>query len=340
TAGVFGSAGQANYAASNTWVDALAQHRRAKGLPALSLAWGLWAERTGMTGHLNQADLSRMTRGGLVPFSSTEGLALLDAAGGLAEAVVIPARLDTVALTEQAAQGATPPPAVLRGLVRRPAPARRALVREQRHSDEPTLAQRLTGLSPAERRRTLLRLVQEHGATVLGHGSAVSVVADRGFLELGFDSLTAVELRNRLNAATGLRLPATLIFDYPTPEALAGHLDEEIAPAADASVPAADTAALAAELDRLEAALHGAAGTGTATRELVSGRLRQLLSTVSAWGDGTEGAAEPAQPPAAPGEPSPPGPDAVAEHLESAEADELFAFIDQEFGSSEGFGSA
>ncbi|WP_143660587.1 SDR family NAD(P)-dependent oxidoreductase, partial [Streptomyces sp. JHA26] len=340
TAGVFGSAGQANYAASNTWLDTLAQHRRAKGLPALSLAWGLWAERTGMTGHLNQADLSRMTRVGLMPFSSQEGLALLDAAGGLAEAVVVPARLDTAALTEQATHGATPPPAVLRGLVRRPAPARRALVREQRHSDEPTLAQRLTGLSPAERRRTLLRLVQEHAATVLGHGSAVSVVADRGFLELGFDSLTAVELRNRLNAATGLRLPATLIFDYPTPEALAGHLDEEIAPADDASLPAADTSALVAELDRLEAALRGAADTGTATRELVGGRLRQLLSTVSAWGDGTtEGAAEPGQPPA-PGEAPPAGADAVTEHLESAEADELFAFIDQEFGSSEGFGSA
>ncbi|MFG3158179.1 SDR family NAD(P)-dependent oxidoreductase, partial [Streptomyces sp. NPDC048219] len=336
TAGVFGSAGQANYAASNTWLDALAQHRRAKGLPALSLAWGLWAERTGMTGHLNQADLSRMTRGGLVPFSSQEGLALLDAADGLAEAVVVPARLDTRALTDRAAQGAAPLPAVLRGLVRRPAPARRAVAGEQARSDEPSLAQRLAGLAPAERRRTLLRLVQEHGATVLGHGSAVSVVADRGFLELGFDSLTAVELRNRLNAATGLRLPATLIFDYPTPEALAGHLDEEIAPVA---APAADSSVLAAELDRLEAALLGAAGPDAATRELVGDRLRHLLSTVSAWGDGTEGAAEPAQPPA-PGEGSPVAADVVAEHLESAEADELFAFIDQEFGSSEEFGSA
>jgi polyketide synthase 12 len=336
TAGVFGSAGQANYAAANTWLDALAQHRRARGLPALSLAWGLWAERTGMTGHLNQADLSRMTRGGLVPFSSQEGLALLDAAGGLAEALVVPARLDTTALTDRATQGAAPLPAVLRGLVRRPAPARRAVAGEQRHSDEPSLAQRLAGLAPAERRRTLLRLVQEHGATVLGHGSAVSVVADRGFLELGFDSLTAVELRNRLNAATGLRLPATLIFDYPTPEALAGHLDEEIAPVA---ASAADSSALAAELDRLEAALHGAVGSDAATRELVSGRLRHLLAAVSAWSDGTDGAAEPAQPPAA-GETSPVDSDAVAEHLESAEADELFAFIDQEFGSSEEFGSA
>ncbi|MFD8201512.1 SDR family NAD(P)-dependent oxidoreductase, partial [Streptomyces sp. NPDC059701] len=336
TAGVFGSAGQANYAASNTFLDALAQHRHAMGLPALSLAWGLWGENTGMTGHLNRTDLSRMARGGLMPFSSEEGLALLDAAGNLAEAVVVPARLDTAALTDQAAQGATPLPAVLRGLVHRQAPARRALAREQRHSDEPSLAQRLAGLAPAERRRTLLRLVQEHGATVLGHGSAVSVVPDRGFLELGFDSLTAVELRNRLNAATGLRLPATLIFDYPTPEALAGHLDEEIAPAA---APAAEDSVLAAELERLEAAVLGAAGGDTVARELVTDRLRNLLSTVSSWGDGAEGAAEPAEPPAPGGASSADG-DTVAEHLESAEADELFAFIDQEFGSSEEFGSA
>nr|WP_307822084.1 SDR family NAD(P)-dependent oxidoreductase [Streptomyces coffeae] len=326
TAGVFGSAGQANYAAANTFLDALAQHRHAQGLPATSLAWGLWAQRTGMTGHLNQADLSRMTRSGLLPFSSEEGLALLDAAGGLAEALVVPARLDTGALVAEAAQGATPPPAVLRGIVRRPVPARRSRVQEPRRSDEPSPAQRLAGLAAPERRRTLLRLVQEHGATVLGHGSAVSIVADRGFLELGFDSLTAVELRNRLNAATGLRLPATLIFDYPTPEALAGLLDEEFAPAPAAGVP---DAALTAELDRLEAALReSAAGTDAGARELVTGRLRDLLSTVSAWGDGTPEEAAPASGAAEPGAP------AVADQLETADADELFAFIDQEFGSA------
>ncbi|MGW0885981.1 SDR family NAD(P)-dependent oxidoreductase, partial [Streptomyces sp. NPDC002671] len=330
TAGVFGSAGQANYAAANTFLDALAQHRTAQGLPAVSLAWGLWAERTGMTGHLNQADLSRMTRGGLVPFSSQEGLELLDASGGLAEALVVPARLDTAALTAEAAQGATPLPALLHSLVRRPAPTRRARVQEPQRTEEPSLPRRLAGLAPAERRRTLLRLVQEHGATVLGHGSTVSVVADRGFLELGFDSLTAVELRNRLNAATGLRLPATLIFDYPTPEALAGHLDEEIAPAQAAEVP---DAALAAELDRLEAALRGAVGSDTGAREMVAGRLRELLSTVSEWGAGGTDA-EPA--PVAPAAESPAPMDTVdvVDHLESADADELFAFIDQEFGSA------
>nr|WP_144384396.1 type I polyketide synthase [Streptomyces sp. SAJ15] len=328
TAGVFGSAGQANYAAANTFLDALAQHRHAQGLPATSLAWGLWAERTGMTGHLNQADLSRMTRGGLLPFSSEEGLALLDAAGGLAEALVVPARLDTGALAAEAAQGSTPPPAVLRDLVRRPVPARRSSVQEPRRSDEPSLAQRLAGLAAPERRRTLLRLVQEHGATVLGHGSAVSVVADRGFLELGFDSLTAVELRNRLNTATGLRLPATLIFDYPTPEALAAHLDEECAPAPAAG---ASDAVLTAELDRLAAALRETAvGADAGARESVAGRLRELLSTVSAWGDGTQEDTAPAS-----GAAEPAAPAVVADHLETADADELFAFIDQEFGSAE-----
>ncbi|MEV8480023.1 SDR family NAD(P)-dependent oxidoreductase [Streptomyces sp. NPDC051173] len=325
TAGVIGSAGQANYAAANTFLDALAQHRRAQGLPAVSLAWGLWAERTGMTGHLNQADLARMTRGGLVPFSSEEGLALFDAAGGLAEGLVVPARLDTGALAAQAADGVTPLPAVLRGLVRRPAATRRAVTQEPERAEEPSLSRRLSGLAPAERRRTLLRLVQEHAATVLGHGSAAAVVTDRGFLELGFDSLTAVELRNRLNAATGLRLPATLIFDYPTPEALAGLVEEELAPAPGET---AEGAGLGTEIDRLEAVLRDAgADTDATTREMVTARLKDLLSTVSAWdvpGDG----------------PAADAPTAVTEHLETAEADELFAFIDQEFGTSEEFGSA
>nr|WP_232546771.1 type I polyketide synthase [Streptomyces antimycoticus] len=318
-AGVLGSAGQANYAAANTFLDGLAQRRRAMGLPGVSLAWGMWAERSGMTGHLAEADLSRMTRGGLVPFSSEEGLRLFDTAGRLAEGLVVPARLDLghVAATADT----TPVPPLLNGLVRRPVVSRRASAQDESGAQEAPLARRLAGLGQGERQRTLLRLVQEHAATVLGHGSASAVDTDRGFLELGFDSLTAVELRNRLNAATGLRLPATLIFDYPTPAALAAQLNAEIAPVA-----ADDPSDVAAELDRLEAALLG---TGTAadedTRAMVAGRLKRLLSH---WDGGRGG-------------PAPDGPatdsgDAqdVAEHLETAEADELFAFIDQEFGTS------
>ncbi|MGW3431298.1 SDR family NAD(P)-dependent oxidoreductase [Streptomyces melanosporofaciens] len=318
-AGVLGSAGQANYAAANTFLDGLAQRRRAMGLPGVSLAWGMWAERSGMTGHLAEADLSRMTRGGLVPFSSEEGLRLFDTAGRLAEGVVVPARLDLGHLAATA--DTTPVPPLLSGLVRRPVVSRRASAQDESGSQEAPLVRRLAGLGQGERQRTLLRLVQEHAATVLGHGSASAVDTDRGFLELGFDSLTAVELRNRLNAATGLRLPATLIFDYPTPAALAAHLNAEIAPVA-----ADDPTDVATELDRLEAALLG---TGTAadddTRAMVAGRLKRLLSH---WDGGRGG-------------PAPDGPttdsgDAqdVAEHLETAEADELFAFIDQEFGTS------
>ncbi|MFF5674784.1 SDR family NAD(P)-dependent oxidoreductase [Streptomyces hygroscopicus] len=320
-AGVLGSAGQANYAAANTFLDGLAQRRRAMGLPGVSLAWGLWAERSGMTGHLGEADLSRMTRGGLVPFSSEEGLRLFDTAGRLAEGVVVPARLDLGHL----AADTTPVPPLLNGLVRRAVPQRRASVQEGPGEQEAPLARRLAGLGPVERRRTLLRLVQEHAATVLGHGTASAVATDRGFLELGFDSLTAVELRNRLNAATGLRLPATLIFDYPTPAAMAGHLDAEIAPAAAGDVPD-----VAAELDRLEAALRGTdAAADDDTRAMVAGRLKRLLSQ---W-DGGRGGPAPEGPAGGPAHGSGDADD-VADHLETAAADELFAFIDQEFGTS------
>ncbi|MCQ8195559.1 SDR family NAD(P)-dependent oxidoreductase, partial [Streptomyces sp. RCU064] len=267
-AGVLGSAGQANYAAANTFLDGLAQRRRAMGLPGVSLAWGMWAERSGMTGHLAEADLSRMTRGGLVPFSSEEGLRLFDTSGRLAEGVVVPARLDLGHLAATA--DATPVPPLLTGLVRRSVPQRRASAQEGPGSQGASLARRLSGLGQGERQRMLLRLVQEHAATVLGHGSASAVDTDRGFLELGFDSLTAVELRNRLNAATGLRLPATLIFDYPTPAALAGHLGAEIVPVA-----ADESPDVAAELDRLETTLLGTdTSADDAVRALVADQVK------------------------------------------------------------------
>ncbi|MFT9473010.1 SDR family NAD(P)-dependent oxidoreductase [Streptomyces sp. Mo3] len=322
-AGVLGAAGQANYAAANTFLDGLAQRRRAMGLPGVSLAWGLWAERSGMTGHLDQADISRMTRGGLVPFSSEEGLRLFDMAGRLAEGVVVPARLDLGQLAATA--DTSPMPPLLNGLVRRPVLSRRASAREETGSQEASLARRLAGLGQGERRRMLLRLVQEHAATVLGHGTASAVDTDRGFLELGFDSLTAVELRNRLNAASGLRLPATLIFDYPTPAALAGHLGAEIAPVA-----ADDAPDVAAELDRLEAALLGTdTSADDTTRAMVADRLKRLLSQ---WDGGRGGPVPDGQTGGATNGSG--DADGVADHLETAAADELFAFIDEEFGTS------
>ncbi|GDY50739.1 hypothetical protein SVIO_013620 [Streptomyces violaceusniger] len=325
TAGVLGSAGQANYAAANTFLDGLAQRRRAMGLPGVSLAWGLWAERTGMTGHLGQADLSRMTRVGLVPFPTEDGLRLFDTVGRLAEGVVVPARFDLGHLA--AAADATPVPPLLHGLVRRPVAPRRASAQEDPGSREAPLARRLAGLGQGERQRTLLRLVQEHAATVLGHGTASAVVTDRGFLELGFDSLTAVELRNRLNAATGLRLPATLIFDYPTPAALAGHLGEEINPVAATDAPSD----VAAELDRLEAALLGTdTAADDATRPMVAERLKRLLSH---W-DGDRGGPSPYGPAGGPAT-GPGDADDVAEHLETVAADELQRLQDVESAARE-----
>ncbi|MEV4054638.1 SDR family NAD(P)-dependent oxidoreductase [Amycolatopsis sp. NPDC049688] len=210
-AGVFGTAGQGSYAAANTALDALAAHRRALGLPGVSLAWGLWAEASGMTGHLGAADLARMARGGMTGLSGAEGLALFDAAIARGETLAIPARLDL-----SAADGPVPP--LLRGLVR--ATRRTAAVA----AGDGDLAARLRTLPAAERDRRLLDLVRDHVAAVLGHDTAGDIEPTRSFAELGFDSLTAVELRNRLGAATGLRLPATLVFDHPAPAALVTFL--------------------------------------------------------------------------------------------------------------------
>ncbi|MFF5103464.1 SDR family NAD(P)-dependent oxidoreductase [Streptomyces sp. NPDC000134] len=222
-AGVLGAPGQANYAAANTFLDALAQHRRAAGLPATSLAWGLWAEASGMTGQLDDADLRRMSRGGLLPLRTAEGLALFDAAGTTGQAVLAPAPLDLPALHQQARSHPVAP--ILRGLVR-------GTVRRTAEAGSvvgSAFAQSLAGMTAAERDKVLLDLVLGHVAVVLGHNSAQAVAPDRAFKELGFDSLTAVELRNRLGAVTELRLPATLVFDYPTPAALAAFLGAELA---------------------------------------------------------------------------------------------------------------
>ncbi|TKS98840.1 type I polyketide synthase [Streptomyces lasalocidi] len=224
-AGLFGNPGQANYAAANVFTDALARHRHAQGLPALSLAWGLWADATGMTGHLDEGERRRMSRSGVVPLSAEHGLALFDAACALDEPCVAPVQLDPPALRGLADAGVLP--GVLRGLVR--ATARRAA--DQGGGDGgAVLVRRLAGLAEADRHRELLDLVRTQAANVLGHASSASIDPDHAFNELGFDSLTAVELRNLLNAATGLRLPPSLVFDYPTPTRLAEHLRAGLEP--------------------------------------------------------------------------------------------------------------
>ncbi|WP_425276233.1 type I polyketide synthase [Streptomyces lavendulae] len=222
-AGTLGGAGQAAYAAGNAFLDALAHQRRAQGLPASSLAWGVWDERGDQT-RLETGDLRRMARAGLVPLGAEEGLRLLDTARTLDDAALAPVRLDLAAMRAQAA--AHPVPHLLRGLIR--TPARRSAETAPGPGGHSAELSRLAALPPAERRDTVLALVRNQVAAVLGHSAPEAIDPGRAFRELGFDSLAAMELRNRLATATGVRLPATAVFDHPTPAALAGHLLDEI----------------------------------------------------------------------------------------------------------------
>ncbi|WP_117215859.1 type I polyketide synthase, partial [Allorhizocola rhizosphaerae] len=294
-AAVFGAPGQGNYAAANGFLDGLAQHRRQKGLPATALSWGLWATRnSGITGHLGDADFQRMARAGLTALDEQEGLALLDTALRQPAAWLLPMRLN---LKVMRAPG-NAVPALLRRLAH--APGQRAAAGGQRPSG---LADELARMTEAEQRQLLGDLVRQQVATVLGHAADAMVDPGRAFKELGFDSLTAVDLRNRLNTLTGLRLPATLVFDYPTPEALAGYLQMEMAGTG------LDPEQLVnQEIDRLEAAL--AADLDDLARARAKVRLQELLSQ---W-DNPAAATD------------------VASELQDASADELYDFVGREFG--------
>ncbi|MFH8953505.1 type I polyketide synthase, partial [Streptomyces albidoflavus] len=238
-AGVFGNAGQAAYAGANSVLDALAERRRAQGLPATSLAWGLWDQAGGMTAHLDATDLRRVRRGGAQALATEEGLRLFSAAVRTAAPLLLPMRLDLAAARSAAARDGVVPP-LLRALVR--APGRRAAAHGSAAAS-PALA----GLRGADRERAVLAAVTEQVAAVLGHAGAHAVDPQKAFKELGFDSLTAVELRNRLAPAVGLRLPATLVFDHPSPQALARHISAELGEEGEAAAlpapPAGRTAA-------------------------------------------------------------------------------------------------
>jgi acyl transferase domain-containing protein/acyl carrier protein len=221
-AGVFGAAGQGNYAAANTFLDALAQHRRSLDLPALSLAWGFWSETTGMTAHLGEADLARMRRRGFVALSADEGVRLLDAALQQQAATLVPAHLDLPVMRSAARAGTLP--ASWGRLVGVAAPSTAAEGGGTTTSTPTDLIERLRRLDETQARREVLGLVQADVAAVLGHTGAERVEPRRAFKELGFDSLTAVELRNRLQARIGLKLPPTLVFDHPSCIAVAGEV--------------------------------------------------------------------------------------------------------------------
>ncbi|QKW53946.1 type I polyketide synthase [Streptomyces buecherae] len=305
-AATLGSPGQANYAAANAFCDALAAHRRALGLPGVSIAWGLWADASGMTGHLDAAGLARMSRSGIKAMPNEHALRLLDAACRHGHAQLAAAHLDLRAL---GAQPADTLPAQLRALVST-ATARRGAATDQAAATN--WASQLATLPPEEQQRTLLNLVRGNAAAVLGHTDPNAVHSDAPFKDLGFDSLTAVELRNRLSAATGLRLPATFIFTYPTPAAIAEELREQLCPAA------ADPAApLFEELERLEAAM-ARVDAGDDARGKLTKRLETLLWRLNDSG---------------PDHDTPGAETADSTAVDAASDDELFALIDRELPS-------
>ncbi|MEV0781306.1 SDR family NAD(P)-dependent oxidoreductase, partial [Streptomyces sp. NPDC050428] len=218
-AATLGSAGQGSYAAANAALDALVEFRRSAGLAGQSLAWGLWEKSSGMTGALDEVDLARLSRAGLQALSDEQGLALFDTAIRVDQSLVVAARLNVAAMRAAGVDSR-----LLRGLVG--GAARRAAATASAGGGE--LAGRLAALPVEERHSVVLELVRTQAATVLGHATAVGVDADAAFRDLGFDSLTAVELRNRLGAVTDLRLPATLVFDYPTASVLAEFVVAEL----------------------------------------------------------------------------------------------------------------
>ncbi|MFJ1840054.1 type I polyketide synthase, partial [Streptomyces sp. NPDC088175] len=301
-AGVFGNAGQANYAAANVFLDALAQARRAEGLPGLSLAWGLWAGASAMTSGLGEADRQRIARLGAEALSEAEGLELLDrAVAGDQDGLLVPVRLNLPALHSRS-EGV---PAVLRALV--PVRARRQTAAGAAAGAGGGLAERLAPMSDSRRAAHLLDLVRREVAGTLGHRSAATIEPERAFNDLGFDSLTAVELRNRLHATTGLKLPATVVFDHPTPADLARHLRTQIP-----NLPAAGPEGLLGELDRIEQMLTDIDPTDEEGAD-IQRRLAALLGRFDT-------AARPVEA------------ERVADKIDAATDDEIFAFIDTELG--------
>ncbi|MEY9840327.1 type I polyketide synthase [Streptacidiphilus sp. EB103A] len=299
-AGVLGGPAQGNYAAANAFLDAFATVRRSAGLPATSLAWGMWEQQDGMAGRLSPTDRSRLSRDGMLPLTDEQGLLLFDAALFREDPAQVPVRLDTRALADR---GVSVRP-ILRELAA--VAARPTASSAVAGVPEATgLAERLKGLSAARRDQTLAELVHTEIITVLGHGPDSVLDPARPFKDLGFDSLTAVELRNRLSAVTGLRLPTAMVFDHPNTAELVSFIHAEVL----GSVPG-PAQALTADIDRIDEALGQVEVTDT-ERTVVTSRLQALLAK---WQ-----LAE--------------GPRSSREAIESASDDEMFALIDSEVGT-------
>ncbi|KUN20185.1 hypothetical protein AQJ23_35025 [Streptomyces antibioticus] len=235
-AGVLGRPGQANYAAANGFLDALARHRTAQGLPAQSLAWGPWttADDAGMAA---QVAPQRLADGGVLSVGEEESIDLLDRASRTPEPVLVPIALDRAAL-----RAPTAPPVLTDLLPRRPAAAPATTAPAQAPG---AWRERLAAVPVGERESVLAELMRTELALVLGFPDAAAFPAERAFTELGFDSLTAVQFRNRLSAFTRVRLAPSIVFDHPTLPALAAHVHEalrQVLPDAEAEVTADEPA--------------------------------------------------------------------------------------------------
>ncbi|MBI0300973.1 KR domain-containing protein, partial [Streptomyces sp. PRKS01-29] len=276
-AATLGAGGQGSYAAANAFLDALAQHRHAHGLPALSLAWGLWAQASGMTQNLGAADAARAHRSGIVPMATEDALVLFDRSMHAGRAAVMPVRMDLKALGDRP----VPVPPVLRQLVR--SPVRRAAAGHGGGSGN-EWRDRIATTAPEEREQLLLELVRTHLATVLGRTDPHDIDAEAGLLEMGLDSLTAVELRNHLGTATGLRLPTTVVFDHPTSMALAKYLTSRLG---ESVSKAEQTSAhdLLAEIERLHTTLSSVS-LASAEHSMAAGRLTDVLTQFKKRGTG------------------------------------------------------
>jgi acyl transferase domain-containing protein/NADPH:quinone reductase-like Zn-dependent oxidoreductase/NADP-dependent 3-hydroxy acid dehydrogenase YdfG/acyl carrier protein len=281
--GTLGSPGQGNYASANAALDAVAEARRAAGEHAISIAWGFWAERSAMTAHLSDTDLARMARSGVRPLETADALALLDAALAAPASFAAALAFDETKLPEA--------PPILRQLVSMPSPSTKRGT---------WLAARLRGVPRAEHARIVLDALRDEAIVVLGMTSRSAIAPDRPLKELGLDSLMAVELRNRLRAATGLTLPATLLFDYPTPRALAGKIATDLV--------GDEAAPLLQEIERLDTLL--ATVEGEEARRSVVTRVRALLSKL-APADAHDSA------------------NGMSEQVAAANDDALFALIDR-----------